>query len=209
MSMRKRSEGKSWGGPFHEAFGNPAAAFDPIGAAAVHAADLCGAGVGAAEGGQGWAATDTYRILNFVVLAGGLFLLLRKPVGRALESRIKGIGTQLADLERKKVEAEKELAAYERKMSLLSKETEQIIASYIQQGEEARNRILEEARASAARLEAIARRNIAHELQTAKIKLQEEIFSEAALKAEEIIRQNITPADQDKLIDEYLEKVVA
>ncbi|MDP3283103.1 MAG: hypothetical protein Q8M56_01575, partial [Desulfobacterales bacterium] len=28
---------------------------------------------------KGWVATDTYRVMNFVVLAAGLFFLLRKP----------------------------------------------------------------------------------------------------------------------------------
>jgi F-type H+-transporting ATPase subunit b len=62
----------------------------------------------AAEGGahgKGWIATDTYRLLHFIVLGGGLFLLLRKPLSQALGARVKGIEDQLSELEAQKVEA--------------------------------------------------------------------------------------------------------
>jgi len=39
--------------------------------------------------------------------------------------------------------------------------------------------------------------------------LQEEIIQKALVKAEEIIKARITDDDQNRLVDEYLEKVVA
>ena len=50
---------------------------------------------------------------------------------------------------------------------------------------------------------------IEHEFKQAKLELQEDILEKALVKAQEIINTKITTADQDKLIDEYLEKVVA
>ncbi|MCK4467949.1 MAG: hypothetical protein KAU60_06310, partial [Desulfobacterales bacterium] len=61
----------------------------------------------------------------------------------------------------------------------------------------------------AVKLEEQAKRNIEHEFKQAKSKLQEEISEKALLKAEEIIKSTITTEDQDRLVDEYLEKVVA
>jgi len=58
------------------------------------------------NGGKGWVATDTYRVMNFAVLAIVLFILLRKPVSQALDSRIRGIKDQLSELETKKKDAE-------------------------------------------------------------------------------------------------------
>ena len=58
-------------------------------------------------GGKGWVATDTYRVMNFAVLAIALFFVLRKPLSQALNSRIKVIKDELEDLEARKVEAEK------------------------------------------------------------------------------------------------------
>ena len=62
---------------------------------------------GEGGGGKGWVATDTYRVMNFVVLVVALILLLRKPLSQALSSRIKTIKEQLESLETQKAEAEK------------------------------------------------------------------------------------------------------
>ena len=161
------------------------------------------------NGGKGWVATDTYKVMNFAVLAIGLFLILRKPVSQALDSRIKGIKDQLSELETKKKEAEKELVKYNERFSLLEQEAEKLIEEYIRQGNEAKARIIDEAKKTVDKLEEQARRNIEHEFKQAKIKLQQDILEKALVNAETLIKNNITTQDQDKLVDEYLEKVVA
>lgn len=170
-------------------------------------------GVAVASGGgqesKGWVATDTYKVMNFAVLAIGLFILLRKPVSQALNGRIKGIKEQLSELEEKKEAAEKKLAEYNEKFLKLDKESEQIVAEYIKQGNEAKIRILKEAESAAVKLEEQAKKNIENEFKKAKSKLQEEILEQALVKAEEIIKSKIDTKDQDRLVDEYLEKVVA
>ncbi len=158
---------------------------------------------------KGWVATDTYRVMNFAVLAIALFFLLKKPVANALNTRIKDIKEQLAELESKKEKAEKDLEEYNKKLSLLSDEAEKIVAEYKRQGEEAKARILKAAESSAEKLEEQARKNIEHEFKKAKARLQEEILDKALAKAEELLKTKITDDDQERLVDEYLEKVVA
>jgi len=68
---------------------------------------LCASGEG---GTKGWVSTDTFRVMNFVVLVVALGFVLRKPLSQALNSRIKVIKAQLDDLEAQKAEAEKKLA---------------------------------------------------------------------------------------------------
>lgn len=164
---------------------------------------------GEEHGAKGWMATDTYRVMNFTVLAVALFFVLRKPVAQALNDRINGIENQLGDLEERKREAEKQLAEYNEKLATLDQEAEKIIQGYIKQGEDAKIRILEEAEAVAEKLEEQARKSIEHEFKQAKLALQQDIMEKAIAKAEEMITQKITSEDQDKLIDEYLDKVVA
>ena len=60
----------------------------------------------AGGGGSHWQATDTYKVMNFTVLAIGLFFLLKKPVAQALNARIDGIKEQLGELEAQKKAAE-------------------------------------------------------------------------------------------------------
>jgi len=170
---------------------------------------LAAASSGEDHGPKGWVATDTYRVMNFVVLFVALFLLLRKPISKALNARIKGIEEQLAELEAQKAEAEKKLAAYNEKLARLDEEAEKIVQDYIKQGNEAKAKIIKAAESAAVKLEEQAKRNIEHEFKQAKIRLQEEVLEKALLKAEEIIREKITTDDQNKLVDEYLDKVVA
>ncbi len=174
-----------------------------------------GAVFASAEGGhdqaasKGWVATDWYRVMNFSVLAIALFFVLKKPLSQALNARIKGIKDELETLESKKKEAEIQLAEYNKKLSLLEGEAERLIAEYVKQGEEARVRIIKEAESTAVKLEEQAKRHIEQEFKQAKSQLQEEILQVALVNAEEIIKAKISSEDQDRLVDDYLEKVVA
>ncbi|MFQ5484780.1 MAG: hypothetical protein ACE5DO_05530 [Desulfobacterales bacterium] len=177
---------------------------------------LVGAALGASGEGherenaqKRWIATDTYRVMNFVVLAAALFFLLRRPVSQALTGRIRQIKERLSDLESKKEAAEKQLAVCDERLSLLKQEAEKIVDEYIRQGNEARMKILQEAEAAVEKLNEQAQKTIAYEFKKEKIKLQEEILEKALVKAEGIIREKISSGDQNRLIDEYIEKVVA
>ncbi|MFO7709282.1 MAG: ATP synthase F0 subunit B [Desulfobacterales bacterium] len=174
---------------------------------------LCASGVAqAASGGDaghgGFTATDGYRVMNFVVLVGVLFFLLRKPIPRALNSRITGIQDQLKDLEARKAQAEKQLAETNQRLSTLEKEADRILAEYVQQGHEAKARILKEAEAAAAKLQVQARRSIEHEFEQAKARLQADIFEKSIASAEELLKRSLTAQDQANLVEDYLEKVV-
>ncbi len=156
-----------------------------------------------------WLNIDTAKVLNFGILIIALFFIARKPVAEFFSSRAKGIEDEIKTLEQKKADAEKKLAEYQARFKNLDQESKKIVAEYIKQGEEAKLRILAEAEEQAVKLEAMAKRNIEQEFKSAKTKLQQEIAEKAMLKAEELIKASISPDDQDKLVDEYLKKVVA
>ncbi|MFO7751399.1 MAG: ATP synthase F0 subunit B [Desulfobacteraceae bacterium] len=177
-------------------------------AAATAAFAASGGGHEAVEA-KGWVATDTYRVLNFLVLAGALFFVAKKPVKEFFTSRVEGIQEEIETLEKKKADAEKSLAQYAEKMANLDKESERIVADYVQQGEAAKKRILAEAEEQAVKLEEMAKRNIEQEFKNAKASLQREIAEKALAKAEILVKESISSQDQDRLVDEYLKKVVA
>jgi F-type H+-transporting ATPase subunit b len=164
---------------------------------------------GEEHGPKGWVATDTYRVMNFAVLFFGLFFLLRKPVSQFFGARIKGIEDQLSELETKKKDAGQKLEEYTAKLAQLDQEGKKIVDDYIRQGNEAKERILKEAESVADKLKEQAIRNIDYEINQAKLRLQGEVLEKAIVKAEEIIKDKITIEDHDRLVDEYLKKVVA
>lgn len=181
-----------------------------IALAALLLISVADAAFAASGGGYGshWQNTDTFRIINFLVLAGLVFFLLRKPAAQFLGDRIKGIQEQLKELEQKKIEAEKKLAEYTRRLADLAAESDQIIDEYRRQGESMRENILKAAETAAAKLESQARRNIEHEFKKARVELEMEIMEKAISRAETMLEKNITDKDQERLVGEYLDKVV-
>jgi len=175
---------------------------------------MCGIAWASSDGGHGgvhnaWLKVDTWKVLNFGILAVAVFFIAKKPVAEFFSSRAKNIENEIQELELKKADAEKKLAEYQARFKNLDQESKQIVADYIKQGEEAKTRIIAEAEAQAEKLEDMAKRNIEQEFKTAKANLQQQIVEKAMEKAEEVIKASISSDDQDKLVDEYLKKVVA
>jgi F-type H+-transporting ATPase subunit b len=162
-----------------------------------------------AAGENHWLPMDTWKTLNFAILFIVLFLLLKKPTKAFFSSRRKEIADELRELEEKKAAAEKQLAEYQARFRNLDQESRQIIDDYIKQGEEAKKRIITQAQTQAEKLEDMARRTIEQEFKTARTRLQQEISALAVERAETIIQEAISSDDQDKLVDDYLKKVVA
>lgn len=164
------------------------------------------------EGGHGDSAGKVkdliWRIMNFAVLAGALIFLLRKPLAKGLESRRQGIRDQLDDLEQQKQDAEKTVAEYKTKLSRLDKEVEKIMAEYIKEGEVAKAKIIEEAKVAAEKLQEQAKKNIEQEFQKARQELKAEMSEQAVSMAEALIKKKIKDEDQERIIGEYLTKVV-
>jgi F-type H+-transporting ATPase subunit b len=164
------------------------------------------------EGGHGDSAAKVkdliWRTMNFVVLAGGLIFLLRKPLAQALEARRQGIRDQLDDLEKQKADAEKQLSEYKAKLARLDKEIEKIVAEYVKDGEAVKAKIIEEAKVAAEKLQALAKKNIEQEFQKARQALKAEMAEQAVSMAEALIKKHIKDEDQERIVDEYLTKVV-
>jgi len=173
---------------------------------------LLAAGICFASGGNDettWKKTDWFKVMNFGVLAVALFLVARKPVAEALNSRVQGIKEDLDALKAEKEAAEKELAEYNKRIATLGKEADKIVDEYRQQGEAAKAKILASAKEAAEKVEEQAKRNIENEFEMARQKLRQDIFEKAVIRAEEMVKGKITPEDQDRLVEEYLDKVVS
>ena len=156
-----------------------------------------------------WLTVDTWKVVNFCILAVLGFFIAKKPVSKFFASRKQNIKEEIGELEQKKADAEKKLLEYQTQFENLDKESKQIVENFIKQGEEAKIRIITEAEAQAEKLEEMAKRNIEQEFKAARVKLQQEIAAKAVEKASEVIKDAISGDDQERLVDHYLKKVVA
>jgi len=164
-----------------------------------------------ASGGEGghlnwW--DFTLRLMNFAIMLGLLVYLLKKPISGFFVSRRDNIQNTLAELEAKKLEAEKTCAEYQAKLATLDKEVGQILTEYIQEGETEKRKILEAAEKQAEYLKQQAQLTIQQEVKSARESLQEEIAELTVTAAEELLRKNIKAKDQDRLVKEFIAKVV-
>jgi F-type H+-transporting ATPase subunit b len=151
-----------------------------------------------------------WRTANFLVFAGILgYLLIKKfPVKNFFAQRSQEIAQTLSDLEAKKLAAQKALKEAEARLAQVAAERDQIIQLFVEEGQLERAKIIEKAEMVASRIKEMAALSISQETKKAIQELKQEVANQATEMAEKIIREKITPTDQQRLVDEYLEKVV-
>lgn len=168
------------------------------------------------EGGHGGGGIPTakwldllWRTTNFTALAIILVWALKKPLTQGLQGRRQAIIDKFADLEAQKGEAERIYREYEARLGKIDAEVEAIISAAVKQGEAEKERIIAEAERAAGDLRRQADMAIQHELAEARLRLRGEVAEQAVAMAAELIKQNLQEADQNRMVEDYLDKVGA
>jgi F-type H+-transporting ATPase subunit b len=149
------------------------------------------------------------RIINFVVLAGVLIYYLRKPVANAIRNSIESVRTLLKEAEESRIASEAHMKEAEAKLAGVDREVSDLLESARREGEAERERILSEAAEALEKLKAEAAVAIELELKKAQDMLRKEAAGTAVAIAEEIIGKSVTPEDQSRFVNEYLDKLEA
>jgi F-type H+-transporting ATPase subunit b len=149
-----------------------------------------------------------WRTVNFLVFAGILIYLTAKPIKAFFAKRSSDISESLEELEARKAEAEAALEAAVTRLAEVGAEREDLIKQFIAEGEMEKSKIIEKAEMVAERIKEMAALSITQETKKAALELKKEVAEQATQIAEELIKKEITPTDQNKLVEEYLQKVV-
>src|SRR5262245_52231168 len=147
------------------------------------------------------------RAFNSAVLFAVLYYFLRKPIASYLSSRDGEIRNDLVTAAQMKETATAQLAALEQKMAALPAEIETMRARGQEEIAAEEARIEQAAAADRERLLEQTRREIDLQLRIAQRELVEHASNLAVALAGERIKKNITPDDQVKLVDRYLQQV--
>ncbi|MDL1871987.1 ATP synthase F0 subunit B [Deltaproteobacteria bacterium PRO3] len=162
----------------------------------------------ASEGGHdGPSMALVYWSINFLILAGILLYFLRKPAKDFFASRATLIRTNIQQARDLKANAEKKYAEYEARLKSIEKEMNDLVVSLQKDGELERRRIVETATQQVATLKGNSERMLQQELRKAKEELKREAVNLATELAGELIRKNMTPEDQGRLVEQYLQKM--
>lgn len=170
------------------------------------------AGIAEASGGlqmaEKWSWTrDGGRIVNAVVVLGAVAWLVIKFGKPALERRAELIAEKFDSLEKARKDAAAKLEEYKKKLVEIEAEAEKVRVNAKAEGETIRKKIVEQAERTADQIVEKASERIALETQNAREKLRMEATAAAVEMAEEIIKKNLGPEDQKRLVKEYLERV--
>lgn len=148
-----------------------------------------------------------FHAINFAILVGLLFYFLRKPAKEFFASRSTSIRSSIDEAKLRKDEAAKKYAEYEQRLKSIEGEMQTLITGLQKDGELERKRLIETAEQQVAALKSNSERMLQQELRKAKEDLKREAVGLAGQLAEDLIRKNVTPEDQGRLVGQYLEKM--
>ena len=147
------------------------------------------------------------KVVNFLVLFGGLAFLLYKPAKKFLEERALTIDRSLKETKDSRSEAERTLEDSRKRLTELSRDIAQMDEEVLVAGKKERDLILMEAQKDAARIKEQAKLEM-DMLSRAGIKeLKEYAVSLAAEQALARIQKKISDQDHAELIDKSIERL--
>jgi len=144
------------------------------------------------------------RLVNFAILAGSLWWLLKSPIRGYLDDRGKQIRSDLVKAAETKQAAATQIEEIERKMKALPGELEALRAQGAQEIAAEESRISAAAAAERDRLLEQARRDIDLQVKVAERGLVAHAAELAVGVAADRIKKNITDEDQKRLVDRYV-----
>ena len=148
-----------------------------------------------------------YRCVNFALMAGLLAYFVTKPIRNGLKTRREEIEKTLAEAKAAQEAAEAKHREYSEKLAKATEEIAEIAASIKREGELERDKILAAANEMAAKLEQEADNKANSAVARARAELREEAARLAVELAEQILKKEVSAADQKRLVDEYMQKV--
>jgi F-type H+-transporting ATPase subunit b len=157
-------------------------------------------------GGPSWKMLGLH-VLNFSFLLFLLYRYARPAVLEFLRERSRGIRQDIESAEDRLRAAEAEIAQLRTRLSDLDAESAHIVSSTTEQAELEKARAFERAAETSRRIQEDAQRVAAQETERARQALRAEAGELATQLAAELLRENLTAEDDQRLVQEFTERV--
>jgi F-type H+-transporting ATPase subunit b len=148
-----------------------------------------------------------WPVANFIIFVGVLYYFLNQPVRDYLATRSSTIRKDLVEAAELKATAHAQLATIEQKLQALPGELSALRNRGAEEIKAEEQRIAAQAAADRDRLLEQTRREIELQVRLAKKEILEHAADLSVQLATERIKKEVTPADQDRLVDRYLSQV--
>ena len=149
-----------------------------------------------------------WKVINVVILIGLLYKLLAGRVRTFFENRRMLIKKEMEEAEMLRKEAERRYEELKQKLANIDKEIEELKELYRNEGLAEKERIIESAKKEAQKIRQGAVRTIEQEAARARSMIRREYAEMVIDMAEKEINKKLTGKDQDRILQEYIEKVV-
>lgn len=166
------------------------------------------AGFGAEEAGHGGGSLDFVgRVINFVVLFGGLIYFLRKPVKAYFDQRVRNAAAALSGAEANRREAEEKSRQSRARLTDLDAEVRDVKRQAEEAAREERGRISSAGNEEAGRIRALTAQEIELQLKAGIRELKAFAIERAVARAEARLTRRLTADDQARLIDRSIDQL--
>ena len=148
-----------------------------------------------------------WPVANFIIFVGVLYYFLNAPLKEYLATRSATIRKDLVEAAELRAAATAQLSAIEQKLAALPGELSALRTRGAEEIKSEEQRIAAQAAADRERLLEQTRREIDLQVRLAKKEIRDHAADLSVTLATERIRNEASPADQDRLIDRYLSQV--
>lgn len=153
---------------------------------------------------EGGSAIGLWKVVNFIVLAVGVYFVWTKVINVALDKRQAGIKNAISEAARVKKEAEEAARQYKEQVNALESRLASIAEELRLEGEAEKKRIIREAEEAGVRLMEQAKLTARQEVKKARVEIRGEVAELAVQMAAEILARELRPEDQQRLIKTYI-----
>jgi F-type H+-transporting ATPase subunit b len=164
-----------------------------------------------AEGGEthwynipGW---EAWKFFNLFVFVGVLVYFLKKPLSQSLVARREAIRRDLMRAQEERNAAQAKLEEVEARLARLNAEVEAVRAQSQKEAAAERERVERATEEEMRKLREQAQREIESAGKVARQELRRQAAEESVRLAEEMIRRDMRPEDDARLVGEYVEEL--
>ena len=169
---------------------------------------VCLAAATAGEGAEHSATLDFVgKLVNFLLLFGGLTIALWKPVKAMLAKRTKDVGDSIFQAGSGRAEAEASAIESKTRLAGLAADVERLKVEAEEDGRKEAERIALAAAAEAERLKKLTRQELDEQTRRSLGELKAYAAERATGLARERIRARLTPSRQSALIDRSIDRL--
>jgi F-type H+-transporting ATPase subunit b len=161
----------------------------------------------AAEGGSHINTGDIFfQLIMFLILLALLKKFAWGPLMGIMKQREEHIGNEIGAAEKSRLEAEKILQEQRNLLKEARNDAQSLIESAKKQGDIQREEIIAIARTESDRLKEAAKLEIEQQKEKAVAAIRDQVASLSVLIASKVIEKELTAADQEQLINEYIKE---